>query len=148
MTIKQQLTDAMKDAMRNKEKDKLTTIRMLIDRIQKKEKDLLRDLTEDEAVQVVQTFKKQVMEEMDGFLLAGNTEMFKKLSEQFNLVMDYLPRQMTKKQIQTVVVDVIEGLLGSGQVPNKGLVMKNLMPLVKGKADNKLVNEVVTETLK
>lgn len=147
MTIKQQLTDAMKEAMRNKDKGTLTTIRLLIDRIQKKEKDLLRDLTEDEVVQVLQTFKKQVREEADAFANAGKFSREAELIDSIFLVDKFLPQQMTKEEIQVVVVDVIEGLLGSGQVPNKGLVMKNLMPLVKGKADNKLVNEVVTETL-
>ncbi|MGG4105264.1 GatB/YqeY domain-containing protein [Paenibacillus lautus] len=148
MTIKQRLTDAMKESMRNKDKGTLTTIRLLIDRVQKKEKDAMRDLTEEEVVQVLQTFKKQVDEEAESFAMIGNAERTAGLLNDIELIRSFLPRQMTREEIQVVVVDVTEGLLSSGQVPNKGLVMKNLMPLVKGKADNKLVNEVVTETLK
>ncbi|WP_090739389.1 GatB/YqeY domain-containing protein [Paenibacillus sp. Mc5Re-14] len=147
MTIKQRLTDEMKEAMRNKNKGTLATIRLLIDRIQKKEKDALRDLTEEEAVQVLQTFKKQVREEADAFANAGKFSREAELVDSIFLVDRFLPQQMSKEEIDIQVQLVISEITSNGQVPNKGLVMKNLMPLVKGKADNKLVNEVVTETL-
>lgn len=147
MTIKQRLTDEMKEAMRNKNKGTLATIRLLIDRIQKKEKDALRDLTEEEAVQVLQTFKKQVREEADAFANAGKFSREAELVDSIFLVDKFLPQQMSKEEIDIQVQLVISEIISNGQVPNKGLVMKNLMPLVKGKADNKLVNEVVTETL-
>lgn len=149
MTIKQRLQVAMTDAMRmrNKKKETLTTIRMIIDRIQKKEKDLMRELSEEEVVQILQTFNKQIQEEMDGYLSTNNVEMFKKVTDQYNLTMMFLPKQMTAEEIGIQVQLVISEIKSSGQTPNKGLIMKNVMPLVKGKADNKLVNKIVTTAL-
>lgn len=147
MTTKQRLHDAMKDAMRHKDKDSLTTIRMIIDRIQKKEKDALRDLAEEEVIQILQTFSKQLKEEMEGYASSGNVEMFKKVVDQNNLVHKFLPKQMTVEEITVQVQLVISEIESSGQALNKGVIMKNLMPLVKGKADNKLVNELVTSAL-
>lgn len=147
MAIKVQLQDAMKTAMRNKDKASLTTIRMMIDHIQKKEKDLLRDLSEEEVVQVLQTFKKQLEEELDGYLNIGNSLKFKEVYGQHRLVVSYLPEQMTEQEITHIIAGVIENILADGLVPNKGLVMKQVMPLVKGKADNKLVNQIVTSAL-
>ncbi|OME54085.1 hypothetical protein BSK59_16010 [Paenibacillus odorifer] len=147
MTIKQQLQDAMKSAMKNKAKLSLANIRMIIDRIQKKEKELLRELSEEEVVQVLQTFKKQVNEEMDAFKSVGNELKVEELNLSRNLVETFLPKQMSEQEINDIVITVIEGIYSSGEVPNKGSVMKQLMPLVKGKADNKLVNQIVTQVL-
>lgn len=148
MTIKQRLTDAMKEAMRNKDKATLATVRLVIDRLQKKEKELLRDLSEDEAVQVLQTFKKQTDEEMDAFKAVNNHEKVEELLTSKKFVESFLPQQMSEQEISNIVISVIEGIYGVGGMPNKGAVMKEVMPLVKGKADNKLVNQIVTNLLK
>lgn len=145
MTIKTQLQEQMKMAMREKNKLALTTIRMMIDRIQKKEKELLRDLSEEEVVAVLQTFKKQVEEEMEAFLSIGNSDKFSELYSSSHLIQTFLPRMMSADEIKRLVVQAFADLASGGQKINKGSVMKALMPLVKGKADNKLVNEIVTE---
>lgn len=147
MPIKVQLQDAMKSAMKNKAKFSLATIRMIIDRIQKKEKDLLRDLTEEEVISVLQTFKKQLDEEADAFQKVGNQAKVDELLTSINLVQAFLPQMMSEDEIQFSVGLVISGLAKNGHKVDKGSVMKGIMPIVKGKADNKLVNEVVTRML-
>ncbi|TVX85996.1 GatB/YqeY domain-containing protein [Paenibacillus agilis] len=144
MTIKQQLIDEMKDAMRNKDKATLTTVRLVIDRVQKKEKELLREISEEEAVQVLQTFKKQIQEEADAFAKAGKLSREAVIIDSLAFIDKFLPQQMSEQEINSIVIRVIEGISGT---PNKGAVMKEVMPLVKGKADNKLVNQIVTNLL-
>ena len=147
MTIKQRLTDAMKEAMRNKDKANLTTIRMVIDRIQKKEKELLREISEEEAVQVLQTFRKQVQEEADAFAKAGKFSKEAVIIDSLAFIDKFLPKQMNEDEIKSLLAAVCLQLMGKGEFVNKGSIMKMLMPLVKGKADNKLVNEIVMKAL-
>lgn len=145
MTTKQRLQNEMKEAMRSKDKQTLATIRLVIDRIQKKEKDMLSELTEEETAQVLQTFKKQVDEEMDAFKKANNHDKVEELLASKKLVEKFLPEQMTEDEITLTVHLTIASIQRDGKPVSKGSVMKALMPHVKGKADNKLVNEIVTE---
>lgn len=148
MQIRVQLIKEMREAMLNREKDRLSTIRMLLDRVQKKEKELLRDLSEEEAIAVLQTFKKQVDEEMDAFKLVGNEDKVVELLNSKKLVESFLPKQMSEDEIKLIVGLTITKLSDNGKEINKGNLMKELIPIVKGKADNKLVNEIVTQFLK
>ncbi|MCY9737491.1 GatB/YqeY domain-containing protein [Paenibacillus alvei] len=144
MNIKDNLSRDMKLALKH-DKLALSTIRMIVDRIQKKEKELNKDLTESEIVEVLQSFKKQTNEEIDAFARANNAERVNKLHYDIQVIDTYLPRQMTGDEIYEVVNQVIEDLKSEGHAIYKGMVMKNVMPLVKGKADNSLVNRIVTE---
>ncbi|EJW13922.1 GatB/YqeY domain-containing protein [Paenibacillus alvei] len=133
--------------MRNKDKVTLTTVRMVIDRVQKKEKEMLRELSEEEVMQVLQTFKKQTDEEMDAFKSVNNHEKVAELLVSKKFVESFLPQQMSEIEIRNLVINAIESMYSVGRTPNKGSVMKEVMPLVKGKADNKLVNQIVTNLL-
>ncbi|MFF2532379.1 GatB/YqeY domain-containing protein [Brevibacillus sp. NPDC058079] len=141
-----QLEADMKEAMKAKAKESLATIRLILDRLQKKAKEKLVDFVSDEeAVSVIQTVKKQVQEEIEGFQKAGKIEKVVELQASLELIAKYLPAQMSKEEIQEIVRGIVEKL---GVNANMGTVMKEIMPMVKGKADNKLVNVVVTEALK
>jgi uncharacterized protein YqeY len=143
MSIKEQLTEDMKQAMRDKDRASLTTIRMLIDVIQKKEKDLRRDATEDEEIQVLQTFKKQNEESLEAFAQRGDNTKVQEMDHAHTIVQKYLPKQLSRKQ----VTSEIEAIIVAITTPNKGEVIKIAMQRLKGRADNKLISQVVTEVL-
>jgi uncharacterized protein YqeY len=148
MSIKEQLTGDMKQAMRDKDKASLVTIRMLIDVIQKKEKDLLRDATEDEVIQVLQTFKKQNEESLEAFAQRGDTERVQEKDHVRTIIDNYLPTQLKRDEIYTLVDLEVQKLQFVSLPINKGSLMKAVMPWVKGKADNKIISEVVDEALR
>lgn len=141
MSIKTMLTADMKEAMRARDKFTLTTIRSMIDRIQKKEKELLRDLTEEEAVTVIQSVKKQSEESLEGFKTRGDADKIEALEEEIKIIFAYLPKQLNKEEVRAIVDRLAAGL------DNKGAVMKAVMSELKGKTDNKLISEVVDEFL-
>lgn len=141
--IKQVITNDMKEAMRNKEKKRLATIRMILDRIQKKEKELLKELSDDDVVLILQTYKKQVKEEMDAFKKANNHIRVEELLEDVKIIEKYLPKMMSKSEIE----NIISSIFNKKDEVNKGSIMKQIMPKLKGKADNSLINQVVTEFL-
>lgn len=153
-TIKEQLTNEMKVAMKNKDDLKLSSIRLMLDRIQKKEKDIQKDLNEQDIVQILQTFKKQIEEEKEYFekdsLLKNVDTMLRinYLKQQLITVDFFLPKQMNKEEVMEVIQKLLNNNSNVGIVHNKGTLMKLVMPELKGKADNKTIGNVVDEILK
>lgn len=147
MSIKIRLENDKNQARKNRDKISLDAITMVIDRIQKKEKDLLRDLSEEEVVQVVQSHLKALDESQEGFFKRGDHDKVGVIANEIELVKKYLPEQMSAEEITGLILAVIAIIFDNGETPNKGNVMKAIMPLVKGKADNKIVNQLVTNLL-
>jgi uncharacterized protein YqeY len=147
MTIMEKLQSQMKEAMRTKDKENLATIRLMIDKIQKKEKSVLRQINEEECVNVLQTFKKQVEEELEYAVKANDNEKINKLKWDIELISCYIPQMLSNEEIYVIVANTANELIKStknGEI-SVGLLMKNVMPLVKGKADNKIVSEIVKQ---
>lgn len=150
--INAQLTADMKDAMRAKDKPRLATIRMVIDRMQKKEKDAQRELSEEETISVIQTFKKQTEEEISGYQEAGNEARVEELKKSLEVITKYLPAQMGEEEVYALVVSIAKGLTETERekgkevnVIGKGDLMKTAMQQMKGKADNRTINQAVTK---
>jgi uncharacterized protein YqeY len=141
MKILTQLEERKTLAMKTGDKPTLSVVRMLIDAIQKKEKSLQREATQDEVISVVQLFKKQIDEEAEGFAKVGNQDKVEQLEQDSNLVKFYLPEQLTREELTSIVKTTIDSLSGGHR--NIGTVMKLVNPLVKGKADGRVVNEIV-----
>lgn len=151
--IQEQLKQDMKEAMRNRKEnpERLSVIRMIIDRIQKKEKEVQKELNHEEVIQILQTFKKQNGEEIDAFTGATisdtHMEKIKKLTREIGVIMSYLPQQMTHEQVKVAVLSIIDENSNLRGNINKGSLMKVVMPQLKGKADNKTISDVVGEII-
>lgn len=152
MSISTKLTEDMKAAMKAKDAATLQTIRLIMAAIQRKSQDIkdeavkkgvaFEGLTEDQIIQVIQTFKKQSEETIDGFQKRGDVQKIAQLTEEIRVANTYLPAQLSKQEVRAIVDRLAAGL------DNKGAVMKAVMGELKGKADNKLISEVVDEFLK
>ncbi len=148
MSIKTLIIEDMKTAMKLRDKVSLSTIRLIIDRIQKKEKDLLRDASDEEAVQVIQTFKKQTEEELEAFGKANNSTKVLELKHSLEIVVRYLPAQLSKEDLAVIVLDKANRMQVAYSLITKGDLMKAVMPHLKGKADNKVISQAVDEFLR
>ena len=152
MTLVQRILDDMKDAMRAKEKDRLQVIRMLKSRLQEKEVAQRAKegpdykLKDEEALAVIAAYAKQRRDSMSQYREAGRDDLAEKEAAELKLVEVYLPKQMDEAEIRELV-DAAVNESGASSVKEIGLVMKVLMPKVKGKADGKLVNQIVRERL-
>lgn len=147
MTIKQRLNTDKVLAMKEKRKDDLTTIRMILTAIEVCEKDpkILHELNEEEIIEVIQKFIKNTKDERDEFEKAGRTDRVETLQASIDLSTNYLPKQLTYEELQEIVFEVISGLEESSK--NIGNAMKIIQPIVKGKIENKLVSQAVKERL-
>ncbi len=142
MTLKEQLTDELKIAMRAGNVERRDTIRLLQAAVKQEEID--RQVTLDDAgVQaVLQKQAKQRRESIADYEKAGRPELAAEEQQQLTIIQSFLPQMMSRDEVEQLARQVIADL-GVADVKEMGQVMGKLMPQVKGKADGRLVNEVV-----
>ena len=146
MQLRERLNAAMKDAMKSRDALRLSAIRMLLSSVKNREIELRRELSETEITETIVTLCKQRRESIRLFKEAGRQDLVDKEEAELALLMDFLPQQLTREEIESLVDKVIaETAATSGK--DMGKVMKALQPLVSGRADGKLVSEVVKEKL-
>lgn len=148
MSLKEQLTEDMKQAMKAREagKQRLSVIRMVRAAIKNVEIDSKKELTEEEVLNIVFKEVKMRRDSMDEFKNAGRQDLVDQLEQEIAILLPYLPQQLTEAEVRVLVS---EAVTASGAVSPKdmGKVMALLMPKVKGRADGKLVNSIVRESL-
>ncbi len=136
----------MKVAMKNKEKNKLSVIRMVKSSIQNESIKLGHDLTEEEELTVLTREVKQRKDSLLEFEKAGRSDLVQNLDEELSILSVYLPKQLSEEEVEQIVQEVIAET-GASSKKDMGKVMGALMPRVKGKADGGLVNRIVQKNL-
>lgn len=138
----------MVKAMKAKDKDTKETLSMLLAALKNKAIDKREDLTPEEETQVILKEIKQTKETLD-MTPADRTEIIKECNKRLAVLEQYAPKMMDEAEIKEVVASVLAEMgLDAPTAKDKGKIMKNLMPKVKGKADGKLVNEIVSTFMK
>ena len=146
MQLRERLTSDMKEAMKSRDALRLSTIRMVISSVKNRDIELRRELSDAEITDTIVTLCKQRRESIKLFKEAGRQELVDKEEAELALLMSFLPQQLTREELESLVDKVIlETSATSGK--EMGKVMKALTPLVSGRADGKLVSEVVKEKL-
>lgn len=139
---------AMVEAMKAKDKDRKDSLSMLLSALKNAEIDKRSPLTEDEANAVIKKELKQTKETMDT-APADRTDIIEEARKRMEVYQEFAPADLTVDQITEIINGVLKEL--EIEVPtakDKGRIMKVLMPLVKGKADGKVVNEVLAGMMK
>lgn len=138
---------AMMQAMKDKNKERKESLSMLLSALKNKAIDKRADLTEEEENAVVLKEIKQCQEAIDT-APAGREDVIQENTARIAVYQEFAPRMMGREEIAAVVDQVLAELnLSAPTAKEKGLIMKTLMPRVKGKADSTLVNQVLTSRL-
>lgn len=138
---------AMMQAMKDKNKERKESLSMLLSALKNKVIDKRSDLTEEEENAVVLKEIKQCQEAIDT-APAGREDVIQENTARIAVYQEFAPRMMGREEIAAVVDQVLAELnLSAPTAKEKGLIMKTLMPRVKGKADSALVNQVLTGRL-
>ena len=147
MSLLERLNNDMKQAMKNKEKDKLSVIRMVKSALQNEAIKLGKSqLSEDEELTVLSRELKQRKDSLQEFEKAGRTDLVDKVKEEITVLELYMPKQLSEEElVQTVKETIAE--VGASSKADMGKVMGAIMPKVKGKADGSLVNKLVQQHL-
>lgn len=138
-----QVRAAMVTAMKAGDKDRKGSLSLLLSALKNKAIDKRSDLTEEEENEVVLKEIKQTKETLE-LTPADRTEIIEECKGRIAVLEEFAPKMLGEEEIKTIVKDVLTALgLESPTAKDKGKIMKELMPKVKGIADGKLVNEVV-----
>ena len=131
-------------AMKAGEKERKATLSALLTALKNKAIDKRADLTEEEEVQVILKEIKQTKETLDT-TPADRTDIIEECTKRLSVLEEYAPKMMDSEEIKAVIQEVLSDLgIDAPTAKDKGRIMKVLMPKVKGKADGKLVNEILT----
>ena len=146
MSLLERLNNDMKQAMKNKEKDKLSVIRMIKASVQNESIKLGHDLSEEEELTVLSRELKQRKDSLHEFEKAGREDLVEKLRTELTFVELYMPKQLSEEELADIVKTTISEV-GANSKAEMGKVMAAIMPKVKGKADGSLVNKLVQQHL-
>ena len=147
MSLKEQLTTAMKEAMKAKQSERLGTLRMVISAIRNKEIEKKDELDDTAVIDVLSSFVKQRREAADVYRKNDRLDMAQSEERELVIVQEFLPAQLDEAELKQMVDDVVAEL-GVESMKDMGRVMKILTEQTKGRADGRLVSELVRAKLR
>ena len=146
MTLKERLAKDLKQAMRDKDERRKVAIRMVSTAVRNAEVEKLGELSDEEVLAVIAKQAKQRRESIAEFRKAGRQDLVDQEEAELEILTAYLPEQMTRREIEDLARQVIEEV-GGTDPRQMGPVMRQMMAKVAGRADGRLVNQIVKELL-
>ena len=145
-TIRPLIEEAVKLSMRERNKDKTSTLRMAVSELKKEEIDTRTEITDETSIKILQRMIKQRKESMSQFNDAGREELAEKEALEISILEEFMPQQMEEDEIRKLVSKVIESA-GATSPQDMGKVMGMLKSEFQGNADMGLVSKIVKESL-
>jgi uncharacterized protein len=146
MNPKEKIDKEMISAAKGKDAIKLSAIRMIKSALHNKEIDARRELDESELLQVLSSLVKQRRESIEQFRAGGRADLVDKEEKELHVIQSFMPEQMSPDTIEVEVMKAIAET-GASSLKDMGTVMKSLMPRITGKADGKIVSDIVKAKL-
>jgi uncharacterized protein YqeY len=146
MSLEQRLADEMKSALRSGDKLRLSVIRMARAAMKNKEIEDRKKLDDDVIIRVISGLVKKGEESLVHFQQANRPDLVDKQEKELEILRSFLPQQLSRDEILTLVDEAIQEA-NALDVKDLGKVMKSLMPKIAGRADGKVVNQMVREKL-
>lgn len=146
MSLKQQLSDAMKAAMKAKDSLRLTTLRMVLAAVKNREIDQRKELEDEDVIGVLSSLVKQRKESVQFYREGGRAELAEKEEAELAVLQEFLPQPLSREEIAGLIEQaVIE--TGAAGPRDMGKVMKVVSAQTRGRADGKQVSDMVKERL-
>ena len=148
MTKTQLVQQEMMKALKERQTERKAALSLLLSALKAAGKDAQRELTEAEEDAIIQKEIKQTKETMES-APASRTDILEECRFRIGVLSEFAPEEMGEEQIKAVIAAVLEELgIDAPSPKDKGVIMKNLMPRVRGQADGAVVNRLVAELLK
>jgi len=138
--------EEVKDAMRARDNERRDALRLILSSLKSAEKDLLRPLSEDEELQVLQRERKKRIEAADAFHAAGRAEQAEKEEVELEILEEFMPEPLGEEDLERIVDDAIAENKATS-MRDMGRVMADVMPQIAGRADGSAVSQLVREKL-
>lgn len=133
-------------SMKSKDEIKLSTIRLLKGAIEIEEKKIKRTLEDAEILEIVSKQIKLRKDSLEEFKKASREDLIDHINKEIEILNEYLPEQMSEEELTSVIDETIKEVNASSQ-KDFGIVMKNLIPKIKGKADTSIASQILKSKL-
>ena len=146
MALKEKLIEDLKSSMKNKDTIRKNTITMIRAAIKQKEVDERIQLDDDGIIEIISKQLKEKKNVIDDFKRGQRQDLVEQTEKEMEILLEYLPKQLSEEDIRRIVMETVKEVNASS-MKDIGLVMKSVMPKLKGKADGSTVNKIVKEIL-
>ena len=142
MSLKNQITDDMKSAMRSKDSARLGAIRLILAAIKQKEVDERIELIDANIISIIDKMLKQRRDSIKAFSEANRNDLVEKEEFELKVLQDYMPEQLTEQQVEKIIIDAIENT-GANSMRDMGSIMNILKPKLAGKTNMAEVSQKI-----
>jgi hypothetical protein len=146
MALKDKIQEALKGALKGQRRVEVSTLRLLLSEIKYAEIAQQKPADDNKVLDVIAKEIRRRRESIEAFKKGNRSDLVAQEEAELAILMSYLPKQMSREEIIAVARQVVDAVGAKGP-GDKGKVMSQLMPQVKGKADGKEVSEIVSELL-
>lgn len=146
MSLQEQISAALKDAMRARDEVKMATLRLVLTAIKKREKEARSLLEDQEVISVITTQIKQRRESIEQYRQAGREDLAQTEESELQILQGYMPEQVSAEEISNTLDEIIAEV-GAASMKDMGKVMKAAMAKLAGKAEGGAINAMVKEKL-
>ena len=146
MSLKQKLQEDLKSSMKNKDTVKKSVITLIRASIKQYEVDNRVELGDEQIVDLIAKQLKQTRDSREEFVKAGRDDLVSKAEAEIEVLKEYLPQQLSEEELNEIVISTISEV-GATSIKDMKKIMTSIMPKVKGRADGKLINELVKKNL-
>ena len=144
--MRNQILEDLKQAMKAQDKLKLAVIRMVKGAIQMEELNKKRELNDDEVIAVISKQIKTRKESIVEFEKANRNDLIEQTTKEIEILNEYMPEQMSEEELNKIIDEVFASVNPTSS-SDMGKIMREITPLVKGKADMSLVSKLIKDKL-
>lgn len=142
MSLKEKLMEDLKDSMRNKDTIKKNTITMVRAAIKQKEVDERIEVSHEAILDIIGKQLKEKRGSIEDFKKGNRQDLVDLTEKEIDILLQYLPEQLTEQELERILIETI-GEVNATSMKDIGIIMKTVMPKVKGRADGNMVNKIV-----
>lgn len=146
MTLKDRLTNDLKEAMKNKEQVRKSVVTLIRAGIKQCEVDNRQELTDEDIISLISKQLKQRKDALSDFEKANRTDLIEQTNQEIAILENYLPEQLDDVGLKEIITKVVEEV-GATSMKDMGKVMAKTISLVQGRADGKRINAMVKQIL-
>ncbi|MBU5427112.1 GatB/YqeY domain-containing protein [Tissierella pigra] len=146
MSLKEKLMEDLKDSMRNKDTIKKNTITMIRAAIKQKEVDERIDVSEEAILEIISKQLKEKRMAIEEFKKGQREDLVELTEKEMDILLEYLPKQLSEEEVEEIVAETIKEV-NATSMKDIGLIMKTVMPKVKGRTDGTIVNKIIKKIL-
>ena len=146
MSLKEKLAEDLKSAMKDKNTVRKNVVQMVRAGVLQIEKDKKITLDDDGVLDVIAKQLKQRRDSLPDYEKSGREDLIAELKAEMDVLMEYLPKQLTREELEVIVADAVKKT-GASTMKDMGKIMAAVMPETKGRADGKVINEIAKNLL-